>query len=352
MARKQGKLFDVSAVDVKLAEEQIRSLQRTVDFDMRDFPIEYLVKKFNDDDFYVPPYQREYIWDDSRRCHFIESVILGLPIPMMFFADMEDGRLEIVDGAQRMNTLESFLNNDLELKKLDKLNALNGFTFSDLPDPQKRKFEARTLRTVVLEDSTAVELRHEIFRRINTKAMRARASEIRKGAFAGPFMDFVARLAKSKLFNQLCPMSETYRKRKEPEELVIRFFAYSDRYAKFRHDVETFLDKFVKDHRERFDEDRMHDEFNRMLAFVDRYFPYGFAKTANGKQTPRVRFEAIAVGTNLALRQNSSLVPPDPRRWLKSDEFSIRTTTHASNSLPRLRARIEYVRDQLLEECE
>jgi len=85
-----------------------------------------------------------------------------------------------------------------------------------------------------------------------------------------------------------------------------------------------------------------------MLDFVDKNFPYGFAKSKNAKSTPRVRFEAIAVGVALALRENEKLIVNNVD-WIESDEFRVHTTSHASNSPNRVTGRIEYVRDMLLE---
>lgn len=331
----------------KEAETQIKEMQRKVDYDLRDFTIEFLIQQFREGEFYIPPYQREFVWNAARRHNFIESVILGLPIPFMFVADTDDGRLEIVDGAQRIQSLEAFLNDDLILEKLEKLTSLNGFRFSDLPSSQQRKFKNRALRMIVLEDKTTPEIRHEIFKRINTSAMRAKGAEIRKGAFAGPFMTFVGELAKNPLFIQLCPIGEVLRMRQEPQELVIRFLAYSDKYKSFKHDVDPFLMEYVKEHYDNFDKKRLKEEFDRMLRFVERHFPFGFAKSDNARSTPRVRFEAIAVGVNLALRKKPNLVPGS-MKWLESDEFKEHTTTHASNSAPRLQGRIEFVRDKLL----
>ena len=132
--------------DRQNAEQEIRAKQHEVKYDLKDFPIDYLVERFRNDLFYIPSYQREYIWPDGNKCRFVESIILGLPIPMMFFADMEDGRLEIVDGAQRIQTLEEFMNGDLRLNGLTHLGSLNGFAFSDLPEPQQRKFKTRAPR--------------------------------------------------------------------------------------------------------------------------------------------------------------------------------------------------------------
>ncbi|MCK6570141.1 DUF262 domain-containing protein [Myxococcota bacterium] len=335
-------------IDRQNAEQEIRAKQHEVKYDLKDFPIDYLVERFRNDLFYIPSYQREYIWPDGNKCRFVESIILGLPIPMMFFADMEDGRLEIVDGAQRIQTLEEFMNGDLRLNGLTHLGSLNGFAFSDLPEPQQRKFKTRALRIVVLEDSTTAPLRQEIFNRVNTSGVPARASEVRRGTFSGPFMEFVKELGANERFKKLCPISDRMRKRREDEELVLRFLAYSDRYREFTHDVDEFLDDFAQTNKDRFDRERMKSEFERTMEFVEKHFPNGFAKNQKSRATPRVRFEAIAVGTNLALRTRPELTPTDVGQWIGSPEFLKNTTTHASNSGPRLAARIEYVRDRLL----
>jgi len=335
--------------EVEAADAQIRALQRDVKYDLRDFTVDYLVKSFGEDLFFIPDYQREFIWPIRHKSKFIESVILGLPIPMLFVADMADGRLEIVDGAQRIQTLEQFVSGDLRLESLELLTKINGFTFHDLPIAQQRKLLTKALRVVILEDGTSEALRQELFHRINTQSIRARGSEIRRGAYKGPFLDLIKECANNSLFLKLCPISEAAKARRENEELVTRFFAYSERYLSFKHDVDKFLAEFVRSYQEHFDAERLKREFERTIAFVHEHFPYGFAKSADAKITPRVRFEAIAVGVNLALRQDPTLKPKVPvSQWLTSDEFIRLTTTHASNSARRLQDRIEFVRDRLL----
>jgi len=92
----------------------------------------------------------------------------------------------------------------------------------------------------------------------------------------------------------------------------------------------------------------MIQEFETMLKFVDDHFPHGFVKTEKAQTTPRVRFEAIAVGVALALRKRPDLTVSN-LAWLHSAEFKKHTTSDASNSKPKVIARIEYVRDKLLE---
>jgi uncharacterized protein with ParB-like and HNH nuclease domain len=132
--------------EVEAADAQIRDLQRDVKYDLRDFTVDYLVKSFGEDLFFIPDYQREFIWPIRHKSKFIESVILGLPIPMLFVADMADGRLEIVDGAQGIQTLEQFVSGDLRLESLEPLTKIKGFTFHDLPIAQQRNVLTKALR--------------------------------------------------------------------------------------------------------------------------------------------------------------------------------------------------------------
>jgi hypothetical protein len=282
---------------------------------------------------------------------FIESVIMGLPIPMMFLAEDEDGTFEIVDGAQRIQTLNSFLAGDLVLEGLKKLDRLDGFRFPDLPEAQQNKLSSRALRIVILDQETTDENRQDLFNRINKYGKKVEASERRRGTYEGKFMKFLERCAGDKLFRTLCPVSAAKEKRKEPLELVTRFFAYSERYLAFQHDVDEFLDGFVEENRDVFEKERFSVEFKNTMLFVKKYFPYGFAKSATATTTPRVRFEALSVGVNLALRENPELIPQAVLPWLESEEFTYHTTTHASNSALRLRNRIEFVRDNLLKEA-
>ncbi|AXT50315.1 DUF262 domain-containing protein [Aquimarina sp. BL5] len=329
------------------AEKQIKEQQTETKYDLRDFTVDYIVQEFQSGLFFIPDYQRKFIWPEKNKIGFIESLFLGLPIPMLFVADLDDGRLEIVDGAQRIQTLEAFRNDDLKLKDLKYLTSLENFKYSDLPKSYQRKFNTRALRMVILEDSTTLERRQEIFNRINTSAIKAKPSEIRRGDFDSKFMQFITKCSKDPLFVSLCPVSKQLEDRREREELVLRFFAYSSEYKKFKHDVGKFLDKFLKDNEDTFDENKLAKDFKNMLTFVDRYFSSGFAKKKGYKSTPRVRFESISVGVHLALMQNPNLVPHS-MNWLDSKEFKTHTTTHASNSGPKLRGRVEYVRDVLL----
>jgi hypothetical protein len=174
--------------------------------------------------------------------------------------------------------------------------------------------------------------------------------EKRKGIYTGPFYDFIKTCAENPVYKAICPLSFAKERREEAEELVLRYFAYCDEYESFKHDVGKFLSAYLKANQTTFDENRLSAQFNAMVNFAQEYLPYGFRKTAKAKTTPRVRFEALACGITLALRQDPNLrvSKASVADWIESDAFKKLTVSDASNSLPRLRARIEFVRDSLL----
>ncbi|HCF26239.1 MAG TPA: DUF262 domain-containing protein, partial [Cyanobacteria bacterium UBA11049] len=230
------------------AEAEIREKQKPVDYDTKEYPIEILIQKYmdgRDDDtneLFIPDYQREIAWDEERQSKFIESVLLGLPIPYIFVADVRDeendeARLEIIDGTQRIRTLASFLNNELTLSKLDKLQRLKGFTFADFPLARQRRFKRTTLRMIQLTENADEEVRRDLFERINTGSVELNEMEKRRGILRGPFLDLIEELSKNQKFRNLCSFSEAAIRSRDPQEFVLRFFAFLNNYEKFIREV-------------------------------------------------------------------------------------------------------------------
>lgn len=349
--------------DKKVLDEQIQQLQKIVDYEIREYPVEVIVNKFiqgleeDEAELFIPDYQREFIWKNRQQARFIESILLNLPIPYIFVADigegMREGRLEIVDGSQRVRTLVAFMQDALRLDGLKKLTAANGFTFSELSGPRQMRFKRKTLRMIELTETTDEEARREIFDRLNSGGTRIQPMEQRRGSLDGVFMSGIEQWAANGLFGQLCPVSEARRKLQEPQELVLRYFAYCDKYEQFNKRVDEFLDEYLKELNQTAAVDasiinEKQTQFERMLVFVREHFGNGFKKDGNHNSVPRIRFEAIAVGVTLALREQPNLTPAPVFAWLESNEFKKHTRSDASNSRPKVINRIRYVRDHLL----
>ncbi len=359
---KASKAKEISAEDRLEAESQIRALKHDVDYQTKEFTIEVMVQKYmegrdeDENEIFVPAYQRAFVWAHERKSKFIESIILELPIPYIFIATLpkdiseDEGRAEIVDGSQRIRTLAAFLHDEFELKGLEKLRSLNGFRFSNLEISRQRKIKRQGIRVIELSDKANESIRRDIFERINTGSDELRDMEKRKGIYTGPFYDFIRECAARDDFRTVCPISHVKQRREEAEELVLRYFAYCDRYLEFQHDVRKFLDKYLQDHQTDFPKHRMQSEFDQMIAFASKHLPFGFRKAKDSASVARVRFEALACGITLAQRIKPDLNPPSSvtAELLDSPDFKAHVVSDASNSLPRLKGRIEYVRDSLL----
>jgi hypothetical protein len=346
------------------AEEQIEERQKIADFDIREYPVEVIIEKYNKGketdqrELFIPDYQREFVWDKRKQSRFIESILINLPIPYLFVADSDEneGRLEIIDGTQRIRTLDCFYNNELKLEGLEFLSALNGFYFQDLSITRQRRFLRKTLRMIEMTNKLDEEARHEIFDRLNSGVEPLTDMEQRTGSRSGPFLDFIIEMSQSTLFKELCPISEARRKRQEYPELVLRYFAYLDRYQNFDKSVREFLNDYLKSMNESgFDRTIYTEKFNTMLNFVHENLIYGFRKSENNTSVPRIRFEALSVGISLALANTPNLrCNPTSLNWVtdensdKGRQFKELTRSDASNSRPKVIARIQFVRDNLL----
>ncbi|EOC0106190.1 DUF262 domain-containing protein [Cronobacter malonaticus] len=363
--KKRGDLLAQLEVFKQNAEEQVRAEQKDVDFETKEFTVELLVNKYHsglEDDtneLFVPDYQRDFVWSEKRQSRLIESLILGFPIPYIFTADVLsedpelDGRIEIVDGSQRVRTIHAFIHNKLTLQDLKSLSSLNGFNFQDLPLSRQRRFMRIPVRVIELSSKCNEETRRDLFERINSGSDILKDMEVRKGSELGSstlYKQVIKPCSAIPEFKELAPLSEAKEKRDERLEFTLRFFAYLDNYQNFDHSVRDFLNDYMTANGD-IDEakqESMKAEFGNMLNFVEKYFPAGFRKTVTAKSTPRVRFESLAVGTALALRLDPHLAPKN-LDWISSDEFKELTTSDGANSRVKVIERIEYVRDQLLE---
>lgn len=365
------KLPDVEHVEE--AEKQILEYSRTVKFTVTEYSFEFIVQKLNSDRYYVPEYQRELVWTPAKQSKFIESIFMGLPIPFAFFWQDKDGRMEIVDGSQRLRTIRDFMADKFALRELETIPAANGLRYSDFSKARQLKFAETAIRVIILDNTTDAVTRTEMFARINTGGTTANDAEIRRGSLPGPLMNLIIELAKAPKFVGLTPVSPQLVDKREREELVTRFFAYLNSFdpvlaggdgdiPNYKEEPRRFYFSYVKETNEQAEAeikdagtsstlDAMRVEFAKTLDFVERTSPHGFTKSETGSQVPRVRFEAIAVGSALALRADPTLFEraPDITPLLDSAAFATATKSDAANVKSRLLGRIKLVRDWLLQ---
>ena len=336
--------------------KQVDAESSTISYYTQDIPLELLKMRWSSDSMYIPEYQREYTWTPHQRARFIESLLLRLPIPFLFFWESENNRLEIVDGSQRIRTVVAFLSDQLKLSELDRLTETSGLIFSELPESTQRRLNNTTIRGVILDPHTEERSRRDLFDRINTSALRLMPAEVRRGTSDGPFLDLVIGLTKHQVFQDIAPMTPIDKSKRFDEELITRLFAYSDDLSDYRDNVLEFTRAYTERMNDAIKRDpglkeKMRNEFEACVDFVKRSFPYGVRKTPKGKKTYSARFEAIMVGSMLAIKDDPNLLERvvDVTNWITSDDFDDVVTSDAANVKSKLQKRIGFVRQRLLE---
>lgn len=342
------------------AESQIIEQSKRIEFFLTEYTVELLALKMGRGEFVVPAYQRNDVWEHARKSKFVESLLMGLPIPFLFFWERPNsGVLEIVDGSQRLRTISQYVSGQLQIGKLKKLPALEGLRFDDLPKSRQLKILNRTIRGIVLNEHADEVARFDLFERINTGSKIANTAEIRRGALSGPFQDLVVELADLAEFAEMTPLPQAKVMARGREELVGRFFAYSDGLDDYNERPSEFIFAYIERMNEKFREQNdavrsrsirsYRKRFLTMLNFVRDTFPNGFRKTSRSTAIPRVRFEAISIGSWQALEASPNLLtaPPDVSGWIGT-EFDAVVGADGANVRSKLLGRIDFVRSHLL----
>lgn len=214
-----------------------------------DYPIDSIVSRIEKDKIFVPPFQRKYVWTHIQASRFIESLILGLPVPGIFLShESETNRLLIVDGQQRILSIANFYKGLFGEKKfrLKGVQAdLEGLTYEELKEADRNRLDDSILHATVIKqdspdgDDSSI---YMIFERLNTGGTPLQPQEIRACVYYGQFNELLSDLTKNPDWRSI--FGEENRRMKE-QELILRFFALFYEYNSYKKVLKTFLNSFM-----------------------------------------------------------------------------------------------------------
>lgn len=193
-----------------------------------------------------PKFQREYVWSlrPELPSRLIESLLLKIPIPPIYFGKGSGGSLEVIDGQQRLTTLVRFVRNEFALVKLLRMSSLNGKLFKQLTTEQQEKILDEPIRTIVIDAGNNSELRYEIFERLNRGSMALNEQELRNCVYRGPFNDLLADLERDPYWRKVKGGAEPEWRYKE-REMILRFFAFANRLPQYNGNLKAFLNEYM-----------------------------------------------------------------------------------------------------------
>jgi Protein of unknown function DUF262 len=213
-----------------------------------DLSVNTLVEQWNDKLLIIPEMQREYVWDDGRASRLIESLMLNIPVPPVFFAETEDATYEVIDGHQRITSIVRFIENQFPLSGLRLQTEYLRKRFHQLPPREQRFLRTRVVRAVVIGIDSHPQMKFEIFRRLNTGAIALNSQEVRHALNQGPLDELLRTLVLDPSFRR-CVGTKTPRRRMIDQELVLRFLSLSCELETYRPPLERFLNGFMEKHR-------------------------------------------------------------------------------------------------------
>ncbi len=239
-------------VDLDIEADQRKIIWQAKDFSIREF----LTMKNDGELALQPNYQRNYVATDLIASKLIESILLDVPIPVVYLAEEQDGSYSVIDGQQRLTSFLSFLegkfpdNRPFKLSGLKVLPELNRKLFTDLDPELQKKIRSTTIHSIIIKKESNSDIKFEIFERLNTGSTKLNEDEIRNTVYRGKYIDLLAELSENQGFHVLV-RKDNFKKRMIYRGMILRFFALSEKsYLNYKSSMKQFSNKELRDNRD------------------------------------------------------------------------------------------------------
>jgi hypothetical protein len=301
------------ALDIVGSEEEtpldVAPQRRRVKTEKQDLPLETLhgwIKRGKLE--LQPEFQRNFVWTPKKASKLVESVLLNVPIPVIYVAEDIGGKLEVVDGQQRLTSLTSFVDGrypdgrEFRLTSLQVLSELNGRRFSELSDEQQNEIWNATLRIIVIEKDSHPDVKFEVFERLNEGAEKLNDQELRNCVYRGSYNILLGQLAENPYMLKIMGAKEPHN-RMADRQLILRFFAmWRNTHLKYRGPMKQFLNREMEGHRFATDREiaEMRTAFEKSIEMAYHVFgTNAFRRYNPGTETTRGHWESNKLNMGL-----------------------------------------------------
>jgi hypothetical protein len=229
------------------------TVRRGILSEKKDITLEqFQLWKNNGELILQPEYQRNFVATSAISSRLIESVLMDVPIPIIYLAEEQDGTYSVIDGQQRLSSFLFFMEGktpdgqDFRLSTLEVLKELNRKTFQLLSGEEKRKIRNTSIPTIIIKKESDEDIKFAIFERLNTGSTKLNEDELRNTIYRGPYISLLKELSEFPLLHELFRKDEQ-RKRMEYRGHVLRFLALSERRHLYKSSMKQFCNKELRD---------------------------------------------------------------------------------------------------------
>lgn len=257
--------------ELELADDESRKIV----WQAKDFSIREFASMLNDGDLDLQPeYQRKYVATKKIASKLIESILMDVPIPVIYLAEEKDGTYSVIDGQQRLTSFLSFISEkypngeSFKLTGLKVLKELNRKLFSELNNEEKNKIRKTTLHTIVIKKESNEDVKFAIFERLNTGSIKLNEDEIRNTVYRGNYINLLSELEENITFHEVV-QKENFKRRMFYRGMILRFLALSEKsYLNYQPSMKQFCNKELRDNRN-LNEEKAEEYRKRFLHCVD-----------------------------------------------------------------------------------
>lgn len=198
-----------------------------------------------------PDYQRELVWKSKQKSELIESILMKIPIPIFYFFRTDEGRIQVVDGQQRINAVISFMDNQFSLSSLSVIRDIEGKKFKDLKPSQQRAIEDYSIDVYLIQPPTPEEVVLDIFDRVNRGGTKLNKQEMRNAIYQGNSTRLLKTLAETPSFKEIVGNFIDTQKMKD-RYMILRFLGFYLYFSnqldgvEYRGKLDEFLAEVMK----------------------------------------------------------------------------------------------------------
>ncbi|MEG4228518.1 DUF262 domain-containing protein [Microcoleus sp. N9_B2] len=340
-------------------EEDIIPSRFSIAVSRIDFDVAGLVRRLESEDVFIPDFQRAYVWKPKQASRFIESLLLGLPVPGIFLAkERETKKLLVIDGQQRLRSLLYFYQGKFPNSRHSF--ALKGVhqefekeTYKSLKDAYRRQLDDSVVSATVVEplyaeDDSSI---YYIFERLNTGGTILKPQEIRACIYHGELNNLLEKLNTNPAWREIFGPPD---KNGKDQELILRFLAFYFEGNNYKPSLKEFLNQYMKQNRHlaRQSEEQIINAFIPTIELL--YECLGNKAFKPQKILMPTYFEAVMVVTARRLKQgkinNLEQLGERYKSLMEDDSFigvaqKIRNLTSADNVRDRLEFAFYYLED-------
>lgn len=232
--------------DFKEEDEVIDDIpkeQRILRTQAYDMSISDVISRLENNEIVLDPdYQRNYVWDNKKASLLVESILLNVPIPVIYVAEDDDSKWNVVDGLQRLNSLKRFFNDEFKLNGLGVIKELEQLKYSELNPTASRILKNGILRIIKIFRESHPEIKYDIFMRLNRGAIKLTEQELRNCLYRGSLNNLLKDLITNDKFMKMLGLKAPH-KRMNDAEIILRYFAISDNFDEQQNQLKNYSGK-------------------------------------------------------------------------------------------------------------